>query len=285
MKTSLIITTSNRSKNLEQCLNSVLKQKIKPNEVIVVSSKTLSNDKKIIAKFKTLKIIHLFEIKHGIPKARNRGLNTAKGEIIVYTDDDCILDINFIKNIKISHKNNPKAAAIQGQSLNLNKNNLYSQILQFYYNFWFRKYLNKNNNNISVVDTKNISFKKNFLQGQNFSLFWSPYFCGEDMDFGWRLLEKNQKIFYDKNIIVWHNEKKDLSGFLFSRFKHGRLAAALKKRWPKKQVERIGGEKTKFFQAFVKKFNNPKAVTLFFLGKTVYEAGKILESIRLIFKK
>jgi cellulose synthase/poly-beta-1,6-N-acetylglucosamine synthase-like glycosyltransferase len=41
----------------------------------------------------------LQQIKKSIPEARNQGVGAAKSDIIVFTDDDCVFNKDWIKNL------------------------------------------------------------------------------------------------------------------------------------------------------------------------------------------
>jgi glycosyltransferase involved in cell wall biosynthesis len=91
----VIIPTYCEEENIERCLKSIKKQKIKKGkiETIVVDSNSPDNTN-AIAKNYADKVIN---IKHrGVSKARNIGAQKAKGEILLFLDADTLLDSNFI---------------------------------------------------------------------------------------------------------------------------------------------------------------------------------------------
>jgi len=112
MKIAFIATVLNEEKNIELLLNSLLKQKKRPDEVIIVDGGSKDNTVKIIKDWilkirseefkKKIKLI----IKTGNRSVgRNEAIKKATSEIIVSSDAGCILDKNWIKNIVQPFKN------------------------------------------------------------------------------------------------------------------------------------------------------------------------------------
>ena len=93
---SLIIPTFNRQAIALQTLQYLIKQSISGFEVILVDqTETKNNDlqnfKNDVFKYKYLKITET-----GLPNARNVGVENAKGDILVFIDDDSIPDSDLI---------------------------------------------------------------------------------------------------------------------------------------------------------------------------------------------
>lgn len=110
MKISVVIPAYNEELYIGPCLESLLNQQEKPDEIIVVNNN--STDRTVeIAKNYPVRIIN--EPQQGMIQARNRGFNEAKYEIIARTDADTILPPTWIKNIK-KKLENQKIIALSG---------------------------------------------------------------------------------------------------------------------------------------------------------------------------
>lgn len=88
---SVIIPTWRKNKILTRCLNSLLRQNYPQNrfEIIIISQK------KINPLNKKIKAIQIEKDKNHA-EARNVGVSYARGEIIAFCDDDCILPKNWL---------------------------------------------------------------------------------------------------------------------------------------------------------------------------------------------
>lgn len=105
MKISIIITTYNRPLFLKRALQSVIKQDSSDLEIVVVDNGGLQETKRIVEEFSNRKkdnsIKYIKELSKNSPSvARNRGIEEAKGQLIVFLDDDDELSSDFYNRIK-----------------------------------------------------------------------------------------------------------------------------------------------------------------------------------------
>jgi len=110
MKVSVVIPVYNEEKYIKNCLDSLMNQREKPDEIIVVDNNCTDNTVEIVKKYKSVKIIK--EITQGMTPARNAGFNQAEYEIIAKCDADSILHPYWIKNIKNVFLRDPYVIAI-----------------------------------------------------------------------------------------------------------------------------------------------------------------------------
>lgn len=89
---SVVITTYNRPSELKEALDGVFAQIVKPLEVIVVNDASSLPYDDVIEKFSHHPNFsyHYLEQSAGANKARNIGVDSAKGDIIAFLDDDDI---------------------------------------------------------------------------------------------------------------------------------------------------------------------------------------------------
>lgn len=110
LRVSVVIPIYNEEKYLTACLDSLMRQNEKADEIIIVDNNSTDNSVKIAKKY-PIKIVH--ERIQGITHARNKGFNEAQYEIIARTDADTILPANWIKRIKKAFLDD-KTVAISG---------------------------------------------------------------------------------------------------------------------------------------------------------------------------
>ncbi len=89
---SVVITTFNRPNELKEALDGVYAQIVKPLEVIVVNDASSLPYEQVIEAFSHHSnfIYKPLDTSSGANKARNIGVDTAKGDIIAFLDDDDI---------------------------------------------------------------------------------------------------------------------------------------------------------------------------------------------------
>jgi glucosyl-dolichyl phosphate glucuronosyltransferase len=92
MKFSVIIPTYNRSGELKKTLQDLSKvSSIEASEVIVVDNNSNDDTPEVVARLAETfpgELRYLFEKEQGRPAAMNTGVASARGEILVFTDDD-----------------------------------------------------------------------------------------------------------------------------------------------------------------------------------------------------
>lgn len=98
-KISVLIPTKNRAKSLFKTLNSLLKQKYKNFEVIIVDGFSNDNTFEVINLFKNNLIIRTFQKKGGLIPQMNVAYQNAHGEIVVRTDDDVVFTDGWLDAI------------------------------------------------------------------------------------------------------------------------------------------------------------------------------------------
>jgi len=112
MKVSVVVPAYNEENYLGNCLDALMKQEEKPDEIIVVNNN--STDKTVdIAKKYDVRVVN--ETEQGMIQARNRGFNEAQHEIIARTDADTMVPSDWIKKIK-QHFINNDVVAVSGEA-------------------------------------------------------------------------------------------------------------------------------------------------------------------------
>ncbi len=110
MKISVVIPAYNEEKTISRCLDSIVNQLEKPDEIIVVDNNSLDKTAKIAEKYPNVKIIK--EKRQGIAHARNAGFNKATGDILARCDADSIIPKNWLKQIKKDFESDGQTIAV-----------------------------------------------------------------------------------------------------------------------------------------------------------------------------
>jgi glycosyltransferase involved in cell wall biosynthesis len=111
MQVSVVIPAYNEEANLGKCLEGVMAQTIKPDEVIVVNNNSTDKTAKIARSF-GVNVIN--EKNKGTIYARNTGFDLSKYDIIARTDADSIPEKTWIAEILKYFKTHKKSAAMLG---------------------------------------------------------------------------------------------------------------------------------------------------------------------------
>lgn len=87
-RVSVIIPTYNRENYVVKALDSVLNQKFKDYEIIVVDDGSTDDTKKIVINKYGHRLRYIYQENSGVSAARNTGIKVAKGEWLAFLDSD-----------------------------------------------------------------------------------------------------------------------------------------------------------------------------------------------------
>lgn len=85
---SIIMATYNRGKSIERAILSALNQSFKNFELVIVDDGSKDNTKEIVESIKDDRITYYYKENGGQSSARNYGIKRAKGQYIMFLDDD-----------------------------------------------------------------------------------------------------------------------------------------------------------------------------------------------------
>jgi glycosyltransferase involved in cell wall biosynthesis len=132
---SVIICTRNRAAQLMNVLESAANLRMPKGlrwELIVVDNGSSDNTAEVAASFRDrLPIRVVREDMAGLSNARNRGVDEANGSYICWTDDDLLLDPNWLEAYASAFRRHPEAAIFGGRII---------PVLQSPTPNWFRRF-------------------------------------------------------------------------------------------------------------------------------------------------
>ena len=111
---SVIIPVLNSSLHLRHCLEALARQSYPEHsyEIIVIDNGSTENIEAVTSPFPLVRTVH--EPQTGSYNARNTGFSAAKGEIIAFTDADCIPAENWIEEGVKALKSIPNCGLVAG---------------------------------------------------------------------------------------------------------------------------------------------------------------------------
>jgi glycosyltransferase involved in cell wall biosynthesis len=119
MKVATVISTKNRLNELRRCLNSLREQSRIPEELVVVDADSDSEVKKLVEEQQgAFAAVTYLPFPSSLTQARNHGIKNSKSDIVVFLDDDLVLEADFIQEIVRPIETNPKIAGSTGNISN-----------------------------------------------------------------------------------------------------------------------------------------------------------------------
>ncbi|MFH1063084.1 MAG: glycosyltransferase [Candidatus Omnitrophota bacterium] len=228
MKVSVIIPIYNAAATIAACLKSLALQDRIPDQILLVDNGSKDDTVNIINKFieehRSLNIVLLKEDKKGAGCARNKGLKSAQGDIVAFTDSDCIVEKKWLENIlcKFEQTNadaiggmvkiyQPKTCSEKLQALSWDLHPAYiDSFIEYPWQPLFGK----------MLGTLNCAFRKHVFEkigGFDEELNIS----GEDMDFTLRAFSAGFKILvWSKDVLVYHMPRAKYFSYLKQIFEY-----------------------------------------------------------------
>lgn len=202
---SVVVCTSGR-KSVYRALDSIYKGNNFANfEVILVIQRTKLHD---LSRYKKLRCYYLNYL--GLSKARNYALDRAKGNIICFTDDDCIVDKNWLSQINDTFNQHKHIIGLFGRTEPFRPDLHRDKICPCTHSIKTKQIINEPCYHAEHIGYgNNMAFRKSaFLQYGHFKEWLGVNSMGEsaeDAEFALRLLINNEKLLILPNIKVHHN--------------------------------------------------------------------------------
>jgi GT2 family glycosyltransferase len=113
---SVIIPTHERAERLARCLTSILRAQYPADrrEIIVVDNDPRTAETRDLIERSFPGVRYVREDAPGSASARNRGVEHAAGEIVVFTDDDVVVDRFWILELARAYQAAPRVGAVTG---------------------------------------------------------------------------------------------------------------------------------------------------------------------------
>lgn len=198
---SVIIPVYKDAKNLQKCLEGIMRSHTRNFECIVVDDG--SADETTTAEQFPIKIIPL-PVKRGPAHARNAGADVARGDILFFIDSDVVVHPDTLSKVLQTFENYPQIDAVFGSYDDKPEHNGF---ISQYKNL-FHHYVHQTaREQASTFWTGCGAIKKHVFQelaGFN-ERYGQP--AMEDIEFGVRLCKNGNKILLNKDIQVTHLKK------------------------------------------------------------------------------
>lgn len=220
---SVVIPTYNRCERLKLLLDSLGNLAVIPKEIIIINDCSKDKTKEFLDEWKNNNrnfetIVFHSPTNRGPGAARNIGIQLASGDIIAFTDDDCVVSKNWIKQIINSKYWKDKTiAGIGGRVLPYKKN-----IISDYYTF--HRILEPPKHNQYLVTANAAYRRKLLLKIDGFDAEYR-HPGGEDNGLSFKLVKKGFKLAFEEKMVIFHNYRNSIPSLVKTFFRYGKGCA------------------------------------------------------------
>ena len=228
LRTSVVVCTRDRPAQLKSCLESLMRLASPPHDILVVDNVPTTDDTRELCQAYPVRYVR--EEHSGTARARNRGIREATGDLVAFTDDDCVVDPHWLDGIDLNFAD-PLVMAVTGaiEPLELETS---AQYLLEIHGVFTRIDRRRVVDGLSVEPvgapyhlgaTANVVFRRDAFEAvglfsEDFGA-GTPILTGEDPELFYRILAAGYRIVTDPCRLVWHQHRREydrLEQLLFS---------------------------------------------------------------------
>ncbi len=214
---SIVIPAYNSENTILASIKASLAQSYSNVEVIVVDDGSVDATASIVRSIDRVKYIR--QDNRGPASARNKGASVARGDIIFFTDSDCVPEKDWVKKmVPLLDRGDKTIAVVAGSYGIVNRDNILARCIH-----------------------KEILFRHKYLIPSYPRSFGSYNFCiwaeifkdlggfnaeyryasGEDNDLSYKVLKAGYKILFVQDSVVFHCFPTSIREYLKEQFRHG----------------------------------------------------------------
>lgn len=236
---TVVVPTHNRLTMLRQNLECLASQTYPADkyEVIVVDNGSEDGTENYLTKLDKNGIIrYIRQGPLGPAAAGNVGARKARGEIVVFTSDDCLPESDWLAALTESYTSNESSSPIVAVGGKI-KNVAQGHWLRPFYAMQGNRHKANDVENPEYLDIANASFLQSvFLEVGGFDeAFHFP--AAEDVDLGLRFTAAGYTLHTNPNAVVWHQGRLSFWGMLRQSFGRGRGSAYLRIKHPERYAK------------------------------------------------
>ncbi len=221
-KVSVVVCSYNGAATLRGCLEALQKVDYPDFEVILVDDGSKDSTQSIVAEFPLVK--NILQPNRGLSVARNVGMQAATGEIIAYTDSDCMPDSDWLYFL-VSTLLHSSYAAVGGPNLNPPAQGPIPAAVAACPGAPTHVLLS--DTEAEHIPGCNMAYWKSVLEEIG---GFDPEFrtAGDDVDLCWRLMQAGHRVGFSPSALVWHHRRFTMQAYFRQQKGYGEAEAMLR---------------------------------------------------------
>lgn len=232
MKVAVVSAVYNEEKHIGRLIESLLAQTRCPDEIIFVDDGSKDGTAKVIetyaSRYTLIRLIR--NVNQGPAASRNIAWRHASSEMILFTDGDCVPDLNWVETLLRSFTSED-IAAVAGTYRTLNTNNVLARFVGYEIAWRYR-------NVRGAIDTHgayNLAVRRRVLEEMNGfdETYKKP--SGEDFDLTYRITQK-YKMLFAPDAIVAHSHPESFGWYMKNQVERGFDRIKLYNAHPEKRI-------------------------------------------------
>lgn len=230
MNISVVIPVYNGEDTIAYCLKSLLAQAGSQHalEIIVVDDGSRDATGVVVAEYPTVRIISQPR-NLGPAAARNRGAREASGEILLFTDADCVPGDTWVSDMAASFAGDSRIAGVKGV-YRTKQRHLAARFVQLEFEFKYERM--KRQESIVFIDTYSAGYRRKiFVESGGFDTSF-PVAATEDIELSFRLASQGYRMVFNSDAYVYHQHPVSWMDYMKRKFKYAYWGAVVMRRYP-----------------------------------------------------
>ncbi len=224
---SVIVCSYNGVRTIRECLEGLRWLEYPNYEVIVVDDGS-TDATAAIAREYDVRLISIDQ--QGLSYARNVGWRSAKGDIVVYIDDDAYPDPHWLDYLAACFERT-NHVGIGGPNIPPTNDGFIADCVA--YSPGGPVHVLLTDELAEHIPGCNMAFRKSSLEAIG---GFDPQFrsAGDDVDVCWRLQERGWTLGFCPSAVVWHHRRNSIAAYWRQQKGYGKAEALLEAKWPEK---------------------------------------------------
>jgi glycosyltransferase involved in cell wall biosynthesis len=225
-RVSVVVCAYNADRTMDQCLKSLEHMNYPDYEVIVVNDGSTDRTLEISERYKYCRIIS--QPNKGLSVARNVGADAATGEIVAYTDSDCVADPDWLTYL-VAKMEHGGLAAVGGPNFPPPEDDLIPAAVAV--SPGGPTHVLLSDEVAEHIAGCNMAFRRDLLLGLG---GFDPVYraAGDDVDICWRFQNAGYTIGFAPAAMVWHFRRNTIEAYLNQQKGYGKAEALVYAKHP-----------------------------------------------------
>lgn len=231
MRFSVIVPAYDSRGTIASCLEALLHQSVPPDEyeIIVVDDGSSDGTGEIVRRYD---VTYLPQPYRGPAAARNLGVAQAAGDIVLFTDADCVPAADWIEKMSLPFDDD-EIVGVKG-TYQTRQRELMARFVQLEYEDKYERM--RKTRFVDFVDTYSAGYRRDVLLANDGFDTGFPGASVEDQELSFRLSKRGYKMVFQPEAIVYHRHAADLTSYVRKKFRIGYWKVRVHARHPQKIV-------------------------------------------------
>lgn len=225
---SIVIPVHNEKERLDRCLAALRRQSVRPElEIVVVDDGSTDGGVENLEK-PGVRVVR--QVNKGPAAARNTGAASARGDILLFIDADCVADVDWLREMLRPFEDG-EVVAVKGAYGTLQLG-LVARFVQMEFEQRYRRL--QDSHSVDFLASYAVGFRRHYFL--DIGGFRPDLIMNEDVELAYRISRSGGKIVFNRSAVVYHQHPETLRSYLLTKFWRGYWRTVVYRKYPDKAV-------------------------------------------------